>query len=59
MFNVWRNFKKLGLTKHETRILVLCGDITKVFVTFKDFGNIKYSDFSLSNTGLRGHELRT
>jgi len=49
--------KKLGLTTPETRRL--CGDMIEVFKIFKSFDDVKVTDFfTLSSTGLRGHELK-
>ena len=49
--------KKLGLTTLETRRLH--GYIIEVFKIFKGFDDVKVTDFfTLSSTGLRGHELK-
>ena len=50
--------KKLGLTSLETRRLR--GDLIEVVKIFKGFNdNVQYSHyFSLSSTGLRGHEFK-
>jgi len=49
--------KKLGLTTLETRRLR--GDMIEVFKICKGFDDVKVTDFfTLSSTGLRGHELK-
>ena len=47
----------LGLTTLETRRLR--GNLIEVFKIFKGFDNVTYIDFfTLSDTGLRGHEYK-
>ena len=53
----YQRLKKFGLTSLETRRLR--GDLIEVFKIFKGFDNVNYSQcFSLSSTGLRGHEFK-
>ena len=49
--------KNLGLTTLETRRLR--GDLIEVFKIFKGLDDVKPTDFfTMSNTGLRGHEFK-
>jgi len=56
-FSYGERLRILGLTTLETRRLR--GDLIEVFKIFKGFVNVKYTDFfTLSNTGLRGHNFK-
>ena len=53
----YQRLKKVCLTSLETRRVR--GDFIEVFKIFKGFDNVNYSQFfSLSSTGLRGHEFK-
>jgi len=52
-----KRLTRLGLTTLETRRLR--GDLIEVFKVFKGFDDVKPTDlFTMSSTGLRGHELK-